>query len=61
MEVRFRIKQKDPQDKANQLTYPELGNPLVNIVQTLFQSLSTAVTKSLLEPNFTPLPEPKVV
>ncbi len=41
-------------------TYPELGNPLVSIVQSLFQSLSTAVTDSIVENSFTNSPEPVV-
>uniref|UniRef100_A0A3B1KCG7 Gypsy retrotransposon integrase-like protein 1 n=1 Tax=Astyanax mexicanus TaxID=7994 RepID=A0A3B1KCG7_ASTMX len=36
-------------EKAKRLTYPELGNPLVSIVQSLFQGLSTALTQSLME------------
>lgn len=44
---------------TRRLTYNELGNPLVTIVQTLFQSLSTAVTKSLIEPNSTLSPKPQ--
>jgi len=39
----------------NRLTYPELGNPLVTVVQSLFQSLSEVITHSLAEPSF---PEP---
>lgn len=31
-------------------TYPELGNPLITVVQSLFQSLSTAITDSLNDP-----------
>lgn len=30
-----------------QLTYPQLGNPLISIVQSLFQSISEAVTSSI--------------
>ncbi len=41
-------------------TYPELGNPLVSIVQSLFQSLSKAVTDSIVESSFTNSPEPVV-
>lgn len=41
-------------------TYPELGNPLVSIVQSLFQSLSTAVTDSIMESRFTNSPDPVV-
>lgn len=33
--------------KPKLLTYPQLGNPLVSIVQSLFQSLSEAVTNSI--------------
>lgn len=44
---------------STRLTYNELGNPLVTIVQTLFQSLSAAVTKSLVEPNSKVPPKPK--
>lgn len=33
--------------KPKHLTYPQLGNPLVGIVQSLFQSLSEAVTGSI--------------
>ena len=46
---------------TRRLTYPELGNPLVTVVQALFQSLSMAITKSFVEPSFTPLPEPEIV
>uniref|UniRef100_A0A3B1IZP3 Gypsy retrotransposon integrase-like protein 1 n=1 Tax=Astyanax mexicanus TaxID=7994 RepID=A0A3B1IZP3_ASTMX len=35
--------------RAKRLTYPELGNPLISVVQSLFQGLSTAFTQSLLE------------
>ncbi len=42
--------------KATQkLTYPDLGNPLVTIVQSLFQSLNEALEKSLVQLNY---PEP---
>jgi len=37
---------------TRQLTYPELGNPLVTVVQSLFQSLSEAVTDSLTRFNY---------
>lgn len=40
---------------TKRLTYPELGNPLVTIVQSLFQSLSDVITDSLTDSNF---PEP---
>lgn len=43
-------------EKPRKLTYPALGNPLVSIVQSLFQSLSTAVSNSLTEPSIE-LPE----
>lgn len=43
------------------LTYPELGNPLVSVVQSLFQSLSSAITESFGEPRFIQLPEPEIV
>lgn len=33
------------------LTYPELGNPLVTIVQSLFQSLTQVITESILQPK----------
>lgn len=33
--------------KPKLLTYPQLGNPLVSIVQSLFKSLSEAVTNSV--------------
>lgn len=33
--------------KPKLLTYPELGNPLVSIVQSLFQRLSDAVTNTI--------------
>ncbi|KAK0146798.1 Tafazzin [Merluccius polli] len=33
------------------LTYPHLGNPLVTVVQSLFQSLSAVISDSLNEPN----------
>lgn len=48
-------------EQSKRLTYPELGNPLVTIVQSLFQSLSTVITDSLREPSLTPLPEPEIV
>lgn len=48
-------------EQSKRLTYPELGNPLVTIVQSLFQSLSTVITDSLMEPSLTPLPEPEIV
>ncbi|KAL6488151.1 hypothetical protein MHYP_G00047770 [Metynnis hypsauchen] len=57
-EPRRSTRQRGPPRK---LTYPELGNPLVAIVQNLFQSLSSVISDSLLEPTLTPLPEPKVV
>uniref|UniRef100_A0A3B1JQK1 Gypsy retrotransposon integrase-like protein 1 n=2 Tax=Astyanax mexicanus TaxID=7994 RepID=A0A3B1JQK1_ASTMX len=57
-ELRRSTRQRDPPRK---LTYPELGNPLVTIVQNLFQSLSSAISSSMLESMLTPLPEPKVV
>ncbi|KAB5526007.1 hypothetical protein PHYPO_G00146730 [Pangasianodon hypophthalmus] len=57
-EVRRPSRRRDPPKK---LTYPELGNALVTIVQNLFQSLSSAITNSLVEPSLTPLPEPQVV
>lgn len=56
--VRRSSRQREP---AKRLTYPELGNPLVTVVQALFQSLSTAITKSFVEPSFTSQPEPKIV
>lgn len=46
--------------KPRVFTYPELGNPLVSIVQSLFQSLSTAVTDSIMESSITNSPEPVV-
>ncbi|XP_030610231.1 uncharacterized protein LOC115797849 [Archocentrus centrarchus] len=36
---------------AQRLTYPELGNPLVTVVQSLFHSLSAVITDSLNEPT----------
>ncbi|KAK0139814.1 hypothetical protein N1851_023257 [Merluccius polli] len=54
--VRRSTRQREP---SRRLTYNDLGNPLVTIVQTLFQSLSTAVTKFLLEPSFTSVSKPK--
>ena len=57
-EVGRSTREREPSRK---LTYPELGNPLVAIVQNLFQSLSTAISNSLVEPSLTPLPEPEVV
>lgn len=48
-------------EQSKRLTYPELGNPLVSIVHSLFQSLSTAITDSIVEPSFTRLPEPEIV
>lgn len=47
--------------KTRTLTYPELGNPLVTVVQSLFKSLSSAITESLDKPDFTRLPEPEIV
>lgn len=41
---------------TKRLTYPELGNPLVTIVQSLFQILSDVVTESLEEPSFLKTP-----
>ena len=41
---------------AKRLTYPELGNPLVTIVQSLFQTLSDVFTDSLEEPSFPKTP-----
>lgn len=37
--------------KPKFLTYPKLGNPLVSVVQSLFQSLSEAVTSSIEIPE----------
>ncbi len=37
---------------TKRLTYPKLGNPLVTIVQSLFQSLSDVFTDSLEETGF---------
>lgn len=37
---------------TRRLTYPELGNPLVQIVQSLFQSLHEVITNSLTESSF---------
>ena len=56
--LRRSSRQREP---TRRLTYPELGNPLVTVVQALFQSLSMAITKSFVEPSFTPLPEPEIV
>uniref|UniRef100_A0A3B3SGH8 Gypsy retrotransposon integrase-like protein 1 n=1 Tax=Paramormyrops kingsleyae TaxID=1676925 RepID=A0A3B3SGH8_9TELE len=57
--LRRSSRQREP---MRRLTYPELGNPLVTIVQTLFQSLSSAITNSLgSEVSLTPLPKPKVI
>lgn len=33
------------------LTYPELGNPLAMLVQSLFQSLTEVITDSLIQPK----------
>lgn len=41
---------------TKRLTYPELGNPLVTIVQSLFQTLSDVFTDSLEEPSFPKTP-----
>lgn len=41
---------------AKRLTYPELGNPLVTIVQSLFQTLSDVFTDSLEETSFPKTP-----
>lgn len=38
-------------EPAQRLTYPELGNPLVTVVQSLFQSLAVAFTDSLNAPK----------
>lgn len=48
-------------EKSKRLTYPELGNPLVTIVQSLFQSLSAVISDALVKPRFTKLPEPVIV
>ena len=56
--VRRSLRQREP---PKRLTYPQIGNPLVTIVQTLLQSLSTAITNSLVESSLTPLPEPEIV
>jgi len=37
---------------TKRLTYPELGNPLVTIVQSLFQSLSDVFTDSMKDLTF---------
>lgn len=41
---------------TKRLTYPELGKPLVTIVQSLFQTLSDVFTDSLEEPSFSKIP-----
>lgn len=41
---------------TKRLTYPELGNPLVTIVQSLFQTLSDVFADSLEEPSFPKTP-----
>ncbi len=41
---------------TKRLTYPELGNPLITIVQSLFQTLSDVFTDSLEEPSFPKTP-----
>lgn len=38
-------------EPVERLTYPELGNPLITVVQSLFQSLSTVITDSLNVPK----------
>lgn len=42
--VRRSLRQREP---ARRFHYPELGNPLVSVVTSLFQGLSTALTNSL--------------
>lgn len=42
--VRRSLKQCEP---TRRFHYPELGNPLVSVVTSLFQGLSTALTNSL--------------
>lgn len=48
-------------EQSKRLTYPELGNPMVTIVQSLFQNLGSVITDLLMEPCLTPLPEPEIV
>lgn len=48
-------------EQSKRLTYPELGKPLVAIVQSLFQSLSAVIADSLSEPSPIPLAEPEIV
>lgn len=42
--VRRSLRQREP---SRRFHYPELGNPLVSVVTSLFQGLSTALTNSL--------------
>lgn len=46
--VRRSLRHREP---ARRFHYPELGNPLVSVVTSLFQGLSTAFTNSLNDSN----------
>ncbi len=40
---------KRGKQKSKRLTYPELGNPMISIIQSLLQGLNTAFVESLAE------------
>lgn len=40
---------KRVKQKSKRLTYPELGNPMISIIQSLLQGLNTAFIESLTE------------
>lgn len=42
-------KSKRVKQKSKRLTYPELGNPMISIIQSLLQGLNTAFVESLAE------------
>lgn len=48
--VRRSLRQREP---SRRFHYPELGNPLVSVVTSLFQGLSTAIVNSLNDRNST--------
>ncbi len=40
---------KRVKQKSRRLTYPEMGNPMISIIQSLLQGLNTAFVESLAE------------
>ncbi|ROL28511.1 hypothetical protein DPX16_1671 [Anabarilius grahami] len=42
-------KSKRVRQKSKRLTYPELGNPMISIIQSLLQGLNTAFIETLAE------------